>query len=247
MILRSMVSGAKFKVLATDAAEANLRGLILSVCGIVGIKTLPEAIFNQIMRYVFVYNGNLTIDEMYTAFELNLAGRYKTRHEHYQNFDLSYWSSVMNDYMQVRNLAAKSKTQALNSIGISEVEHERTTPEQSYNSIIGYVRKNNAVPKYWDFDLVYTYMERCNLISLSEELLNEIRERANETLSNEALMSGGHSIGSVLSNYKAAKNMGKLELEYRREVVSLEMLKYVLVFFFHFLCGGYFYVFSIII
>lgn len=145
--------------------------LIGKVIAFTGIKQLPDDIVIAMCWKVMDHFKSFTKSNFIQAFEFNEAGIYEKRVEHFNAFLPAYMSEVLNNYRSMRNKAQSDYKKQLKAM---EVEPESMTPEQSYNGLLSYIKENNSMPRFWDWNKVFIFMEEASLIEMTLEEKNMI-------------------------------------------------------------------------
>jgi hypothetical protein len=146
-----------------------LRGTLLVVCGMVGIKDVDDATLVMICKNLKRYYGNFAINELLLAFELNANGKLEDRYEPYGNFDNNYVSKVLDAYRFLRIEARKE----LEAKQPKLPEAEPPTDEELYKGLLAM----NEIPEYYNWTSVFKHMEKIGKINMSlEEKKNHYQE-----------------------------------------------------------------------
>jgi hypothetical protein len=93
----------EFKILRERRTEPNITTFLgvtwLKICMLCGIKQNQSTeVWQDITNLVFSYYSDLTIEEIFKAFELERFGEFPERTEHYQFFNSEYVSAVLKKY-----------------------------------------------------------------------------------------------------------------------------------------------------
>jgi hypothetical protein len=112
------------------------------VCALSGIKLdIDQFIAEDISRMIINLYSDLTIEEIYKAFELERHGAFESKTEHFQLFNAEYVSAVLKKYKQWKQF-----TKIQHNIGPennSEQQHTITIEEQ-------FKIMNNAIIRIYD-------------------------------------------------------------------------------------------------
>lgn len=74
------------------------------ICGLAGIKTEVDSfVIEDITKMIFYAYSDLTIEEIYKAFELERYGIYENKTEHFQLFNSDYISTILKKYRVWKN------------------------------------------------------------------------------------------------------------------------------------------------
>ncbi len=81
-----------------------LLGVTLAkICALAGIKSeIDSLIKHDLTKMIFYSYGDLTLEEIYKAFELERHGTYETKTEHFNLFNADYVSSILKKYKEWR-------------------------------------------------------------------------------------------------------------------------------------------------
>jgi len=117
------------------------------ICALSGIKLdIDQFIAEDISRMIINLYSDLTIEEIYKAFELERHGAFETKTEHFQLFNAEYVSAVLKKYKQWKQF-----TKIQHNIGPennSEQQHTITIEEQ-------FKIMNNAIIRIYDEFMEY--------------------------------------------------------------------------------------------
>jgi hypothetical protein len=103
--LKSNFSNVKIRNRKT---EPNVNILLAicwgKICGLAGIKTeVDQFVIEDITKMIFYAYSDLTIEEIYKAFELERYGVYENKTEHFQLFNSDYISTILKKYRVWKN------------------------------------------------------------------------------------------------------------------------------------------------
>jgi hypothetical protein len=103
--LKSNFSNVKIRDRKT---EPNVNILLAicwgKICGLAGIKTeVDQFVIEDITKMIFYAYSDLTIEEIYKAFELERYGVYENKTEHFQLFNSDYISTILKKYRVWKN------------------------------------------------------------------------------------------------------------------------------------------------
>lgn len=173
------------------ALTAMLRTTLIRAMVISGIRSKDDqdekhkekldAVTEQFLFEYFTKDyANFTLVEIEKAFYLNSIGEWE-RVQHFGLFDTTFVSKVMEQW-----IILKSKTrQRMSALLPPKVEQKPPTPEESYNGLVAYVKKHGEFPKFWNYGIVYLYMEELLLIEASLEQKRELYEKELTRLENQ--------------------------------------------------------------
>ncbi|MGP1478795.1 MAG: hypothetical protein ACTTJI_03810 [Capnocytophaga sp.] len=100
--------------------------LFTRIAALVGVKGQIDPLQKQeIWNVVFSRFSGLSFQELYKAFQMDRSGEIDTVTDHFQFFDVSYVSTVLNKYIEW-----KRKTQIEHNISISEKATEKMITEE---------------------------------------------------------------------------------------------------------------------
>lgn len=164
-----------FKNIPHDQQEASLRKMIVVVCGILGIKNLPdENVMPFLLRFIREHFGSLSCEAMIQAFELNALCEFgEKKHEHFQCISIEFLAAVLGDYIMLKRNTYKEFKQlaAPKDIDIDE------TPESVYETLIDFVKRKNQIPIVWNWGKVYSHMEKAGLITEDNKWKTDFYEK----------------------------------------------------------------------
>lgn len=161
-----------------QSAQAKFRSLILRCVVACSIKTQPDEYTVALLwNYVSKSLSTCTFKEIETAVVYNAAGKLEQRVEHFQVFDLTFLSGVMDEWFIL-----KSKTRnRVAALLPKPKEAEPETPETLYQGLLNYINKNNSFPEFWAWNDVYQHMDENDLIPQTNaektELFKEIEAK----------------------------------------------------------------------
>lgn len=103
--LKSNFSNVKIRDRKT---EPNVNILLAicwgKICGLAGIKNeVDQFVIEDITKMIFYAYSDLTIEEIYKAFELERYGVYENKTEHFQLFNSDYISTILKKYRVWKN------------------------------------------------------------------------------------------------------------------------------------------------
>lgn len=98
----------EFKKIRDRRTEPNITTFLgvtwLKICMLCGIKQNQSSeVWQDITNLIFSYYSDLTVEEIFKAFELERFGEYPERTEHYQFFNSEYVSAVLKKYKVWKN------------------------------------------------------------------------------------------------------------------------------------------------
>lgn len=98
--LKANFSNVKIRDRKTEPNIGVLFAIAWSkICGLAGIKSeQDDFVIEDITRMIFYAYSDLTIEEIYKAFELERYGVYENKTEHFQLFNAEYISTVLKKY-----------------------------------------------------------------------------------------------------------------------------------------------------
>lgn len=126
----------EFKKLRERRTDPNITTFLgvtwLKICMLCGIKQNQNAeVWQDITNLVFSYYSDLTVEEIFKAFELERFGEYHEKTKHYQFFNSEYVSAVLKKYRawkqitKIQHNITKSESVALLP-DISESQKQET-------------------------------------------------------------------------------------------------------------------------
>lgn len=99
--LKSNLANKKIKERQTEPDIKSLIGVMFAKIGALsGIKNeIDSMIAQDILKMIFNTYGNLTIEEIYKAFELERYGSFEDKTQHFQMIDADYVAKVLKKYI----------------------------------------------------------------------------------------------------------------------------------------------------
>jgi len=156
-----------FKKIRERKTEIDIQLFIwvtmVKIAGFAGIKKeIPELDKGDIIRMLFISFSDLTVEEIYKAFELERYGELGEKTKHYDTFNADYVSDVLRKYKLWRqNVRMANNLPLLNSkveesVELSEEEKDRITRNGIVSAFNDY-RENGELPtpNFWIFDYLY--------------------------------------------------------------------------------------------
>lgn len=100
--LKSNLANKKIKERQTEPDIKSLIGVMFAKIGALsGIKNeIDSMIAQDILKMIFNTYGNLTIEEIYKAFELERYGSFEDKTPHFQMIDADYVAKILKKYIQ---------------------------------------------------------------------------------------------------------------------------------------------------
>lgn len=209
------------KIANLDDSELSILLLVTQLCKLMGIlddKFPDESTLNMLVDYINRYYRNLTINEIKIAFELGVAGETGVDMNHYQNFSLLYFSSVVNAYVEYRKrVVAQINKERVEKQAIKD----ELTPEQKteinnrflYNFIylpfVSYCKKGGLDFGSVPIGHVYLTLEDLKVINITNKQKKELH--ADVTL----------RIGAILKQRVAENPTTKNEIEFKNKVAKV--------------------------
>ena len=201
-----------------DAVIKSLAYVALQV----GIKEkqLPEVVHNT-AEFILKRFSMLTAKEILLAFEMNAAGDYEKKHEHFQQMNMEYVGAVLNSY---RRLKRQSFIHISKPEG-SQYQHESDGGRSSYLAVLKYVEENKEVPKVWDWQLVYNYMTGAGMVKESNEWKDNFMEHVRSIVLKEKLKESQEAKNDILRakihlKYNESSLIDRCRAEYVKEYLS---------------------------
>jgi len=157
--------------LEPEGVNRLFRQTIAKCLVITGIKSeLDDATIAILWNYIKTTFNHSTFQEIEKAVYFNTSGKFDTRIEHYQSFNLEFLSQVMEQW-----LIFKTKTRQRIQTLLPKPEPEKiTTDQESYNGLVEYCKKNKEFPDFWAWSKVYQHMEECLMIEMTIEQKKEL-------------------------------------------------------------------------
>lgn len=156
-----------------------------------GVKDFPEdAMTNIIIKQMRLQHPNLTVNEINLAFELNAAGLLGERIKAFNNFDLEFVMSVLENYKQKRIEARKELER-----GTPQLPEHIPTNQEMYEGLLEMIAKD-GIPQFYNWNAVFWHMEDIGKIKMTveqkQEQFKEVAASMKEGRLSDAL--NGHSI-----------------------------------------------------
>lgn len=155
-----------FKKIRDRLAEPNFKlalGLAFAeICAYAGIKfEISEPDKKDIHRMILMVYSDLTLEEIYKAFELERYGLYGVKTEHYQQFNADYVSNVLQKFKKWRqearmqhNISADQKSEP--KVELSEQEKRDLMDKAIIRSFDEYLANSEiSIPCGHIFDELY--------------------------------------------------------------------------------------------
>jgi len=147
-------------------SETIFKQLVVQCCVICGVRSLPdEFLFKTIWDFVKSKYLHYTFNELKNAFTMNAAGELDKRYDHFQLFDITFISSVMNAYDNVK-ISTRHRMKQLLPVENNLVDINK---ENLYFSLKDYYLNHNSWPIVWNWDAVYEYMDEMLMIEMLDE------------------------------------------------------------------------------
>lgn len=163
-IIKSASASATIRKLDRDDAGFKFRKALMTISILSGIKSeLDEPIIAILFQTLQRDYGWLTMEDLTTAFRFNASGKLHERHEHYQELSLTFFTKVLNDYLDLKKSAC-NRLKALEP----PKEPEVSKPEEAYNGLVAYREKNGQFPTFWSYGLVYQHMEEAEFFARND-------------------------------------------------------------------------------
>ena len=116
----------RIKYLNQEEVAPTFGLLFTRIAALVGVKGQIDPLQKQeIWNVVFSRFSGLSFQDIYKAFQMDRSGEFDTVTDHFQFFDVSYVSTVLNKYIEW-----KRKTQIEHNISISEKATEKMITEE---------------------------------------------------------------------------------------------------------------------
>lgn len=153
-------------------SEDDLRDLIKNVIIITGISVAPADIVVSACWKIMDHFSSFTRANFMEAFELNEAGIYAKRVEHFNAFLPAYMSEVLNCYRGLKNRAELEYKRAL---AAQTPEPVVESGEDCFKSLKKCFDENeNELPRFWNWQKVFLYLEEVGEIALTLDEKNKI-------------------------------------------------------------------------
>lgn len=149
-----------------EIASIDFRKIIFRCASICSIKNKPDELTISVLwDYTKKNLMSYTFKEIEKAVIFNQSGQLADTIEHFQVFDLAFFTKVMELWLILKT-QTRSRIAALLP---KPKESEPETPEQKYQGLLNYINKNQSFPDHWAWLQVWDYMESNGLIKDSEE------------------------------------------------------------------------------
>lgn len=147
-------------------ASVDFRKIIFRCAVICSIKNRPDELTLSVLwDYTKKNLSNYTFKEIEKAFIFNQSGQLTETIEHFQAFDLAFFSKVMELWLIL-------KTQTRNRITAllpKPKEPEPETPENRFQGLLNYINVNKKFPDFWSWEPVFDHMEKEGLIKDTDD------------------------------------------------------------------------------
>jgi hypothetical protein len=228
------------RMIDPDEVDQKIKDAIAMIGVMTGIKEPPQEMEANVLIMIIKSNyAYLTIEEMVNAFVLNMTGELTEfikdpkstgRIEHFHSMNASFATSVLNLYQLRKSAAFKSMTSKRLLIESEESkESESAKPEELFNGLMKFVEENEEVPKFWDWERTFFYMEENGLITIDNE---EKKKMKAEVLSELKLrqLSEFASAGSIAERAEAQKitEEKNIQFECRKRIVLLYLQNHII-------------------
>lgn len=195
----------------------GLMFLFTKIPNLAGIKEgIPQINKDEIKEMILLRFKGLSLEEIDFAFKLERFGVYKDRTEHYQMFDASYVSEILNKYSKWR-----LETRQVNNIDFHKKMESKELSEQDkavlvINGIIEAfeVYKNTGrieSGKSW----IYDYYHEKRLLPFHNKVFREkIKRKAIKNLYKRQQATGDRDLKSTLKEIQNGSDRFKTECKY---------------------------------
>lgn len=152
--------------------EDDFRVSVGQVIVMVGISVAPADIIISACWKIMDHFSSFTRANFMEAFELNEAGIYAKRVEHFNAFLPGYMSEVLNYYRGLKNRAELEYKRAL---AAQTPEPVVESGEDCFKSLKKCFDENeNELPRFWNWQKVFLYLEEVGEIALTLDEKNKI-------------------------------------------------------------------------
>lgn len=159
----------------------KFKELVGIICTTSGIKTTPDSILEGVLwTYFQTYLIGYTLQDIQLAFMMNAAGELPQRSEHYQLLDITFFSSVMSQYLEMKMQAHKRVNSLLPAPKEPEIEKDN-----AYHGLVRYVKEKGEFPDFWAWSDVYDTMDSLLMITETIEQKKELHEMVKHRIINK--------------------------------------------------------------
>ncbi|MBC7845591.1 MAG: hypothetical protein H7Y10_03770 [Flavobacterium sp.] len=158
--LKSNLENKKIRDRQTEPDIKTLIGVMFAKIGALsGIKNeIDSMIAQDIMKMIFNAYGNLTIEEIYKAFELERYGSFEDKTPHFQMIDADYVAKILKKYIQWRHnikMQHNITSDTLKLDAITESQKE-TIVKEGVNQFYQQYKTNKTIedPSEYVFDFL---------------------------------------------------------------------------------------------
>lgn len=175
----------KIKNYENEHELSNALAVVLSkICVLQGVKSKIDQIVGEDVVNALKHNySDLSIEEIYKAFQLDRLGEYGVEVKHYDLFDLKYFSKIIRLYKTWKQGNVKRHKPALMppKEEITEEMNKKAIEKTIMNLVFHFQHNENLPPGNYIF--VYDYLRKIGKIKQSEgEERERILKKAKENL-----------------------------------------------------------------
>jgi len=194
-------ANAGVKVMHLGQNMTPLAEALRYVFVLIGLRreALPTEAESMVLRQFICANyGNITIDEIRTAFDLAVKGELDVDIKHFQNFSTLYFSQVMKAY-QLRKGKAMMEFQRIQEKErmkeqVSTIDPDKAMKEFHENMLVDPYRRffesneNEFDVPIHSADVLYNHMKNIGLIDLTQEEMDKIKAEVTEKVNEQEEM-----------------------------------------------------------
>lgn len=182
MILEAGIKSAIIGRIPKDQRETVLRITIARIGVLVGIKNLPDDdTIRILLDFILEYHPWITMDELYMSAEMNLAGLFPTKVEHYGLIGTDYLSCLIGYFKGSKEKAVNIAKMLLPPPPPEPLPEDRTM----YEGLLNISRSTGSIPEHWDFIGAYRHLLRSGLITDTIQEKQELRNEVEDIIQGE--------------------------------------------------------------
>lgn len=143
------------------------------VIAIVGIKEVPSDFIISECWKIFDHFKSFSIEDYLNAFRFNEMQLSEKKEEHFNSFSPAYMASVLNNYRSIKNKAITDYKLQLAAIA---PQPQPEIGEDLTKALKKHYSEHGVLPRFWNWDKVYLYLEETKEIDLTIDEKNKIIE-----------------------------------------------------------------------
>ncbi len=200
-------------------AEFNHKAkeMIKRISNLYGCSSFPtKDQFDASVSFIYDTYHHYTIEEIYKAAELNLAGLYSEKIQVYGSVTTVFITDVLNKFTRFRTDAHKKLMQHVHSLKTEFQSSDKAgyRNQDYFDKFINYTNASGRYPAFWNWTAMFKHIEENNMFfdepAVREKFRSEIERgvknmmRKNMLLERDELKAG--FIGSMIQNPNYGKN-----------------------------------------